>query len=105
MTGESTGNDNRLRSILDIAEAGVDELDLDREVGSRAESLLRDCSTIEGSRAEDASIAAGAVYAACLLTNNKLTQPTVGEAFGVTPTTIRKHYLRVLKDSSDMVLT
>ena len=73
------------------------ELDLSDEVERRARELLdnaRDAGVISGK--SPVGLAAAAIYAASLLTNEKVTQSEVGEVADISEVTIRNRYHELL---------
>ncbi|WP_238392118.1 cyclin family protein [Halorussus amylolyticus] len=74
------------------------ELDLSVVVLVKAEKLI-DCSAEQGllSGRSPSGVAAGAVYAASLLTNRKRTQSEISNVSEVSDATIRKRYQELLE--------
>ena len=83
----------------------VSRLDLDEEVEREARALLRaakDAAVTSGK--SPVGLAAAAVYAAALLTNQKVTQSQVGEVADISEVTIRNRYKELLElDHGDLV--
>jgi len=83
----------------------VSRLDLNEEVEREARALLRaakDAAVTSGK--SPVGLAAAAVYAAALLTNQKVTQSQVGEVADISEVTIRNRYKELLElDHSEVV--
>ncbi|ERH06214.1 MAG: transcription initiation factor TFIIIB, Brf1 subunit/Transcription initiation factor TFIIB [Halonotius sp. J07HN4] len=83
----------------------VSRLDLDEEVEREARALLRaakDAAVTSGK--SPVGLAAAAVYAAALLTNQKVTQSQVGEVADISEVTIRNRYKELLElDHGELV--
>ena len=83
----------------------VSRLDLNEEVEREARALLRaakDAAVTSGK--SPVGLAAAAVYAAALLTNQKVTQSQVGEVADISEVTIRNRYKELLElDHGEMV--
>jgi transcription initiation factor TFIIB len=78
------------------------ELDLSEEAERRARDLLergREQGVISGK--SPVGLAAAAIYAASLLTNEKLTQSQVGDVADVSEVTIRNRYHELLENSTE----
>jgi transcription initiation factor TFIIB len=76
----------------------VSDLDLSEEVERQARELLdaaRDSGTLSGK--SPVGLAAAAVYAAALLTNEKVTQSQVSEVASISEVTIRNRYHELLE--------
>ncbi|MFB6160622.1 MAG: transcription initiation factor IIB family protein [Haloferacaceae archaeon] len=83
----------------------VSDLDLSEETGRQARSLIRDAKdTGILSGKSPVGLAAAAVYAAALLTNEKVTQSEVSEVANISEVTIRNRYKELL-EASDPGLT
>mgnify|MGYP002761183270 CR=1 FL=1 len=83
----------------------VSRLDLNEEVEREARALLRaakDAAVTSGK--SPVGLAAAAVYAAALLTNQKVTQSQVGEVADISEVTIRNRYKELLElDHGELV--
>jgi transcription initiation factor TFIIB len=81
----------------------VSELDLSDETERRARQLL-DSARSEGvlSGKSPVGLAAAAVYAAALLTNQQITQREVSEVASISEVTIRNRYKELLESESDV---
>jgi transcription initiation factor TFIIB len=76
----------------------VSDLDLRDETERRARELIeraREAGLLSGK--SPVGLAAAAVYAAALLTNDKVTQSEVGEVASISEVTIRNRYKELLE--------
>ncbi|WP_049996242.1 transcription initiation factor IIB [Halococcus sediminicola] len=90
---------------LDYLPRFASELDLSEEATQRSRALLTTVIETEESYLSGKNpvgLAAAAVYAGALLTNEKVTQPAVGEVADISTVTIRKRYQDLLEIGEDL---
>lgn len=101
MSSETTDDETgpEIELAQDYVPDWAEQLDLSLNTAKHAIELAhrhagKDGDVVSG---QPRSVAAGCIYAAALLHNDRLTQKEVAEVAGVTPSTIRRTYREVLE--------